>query len=356
MRLMVALVRGGLAALVCAGLLVVAGGAPTAAAGHVLVATHGTTVCTITDHRLIGLSGLIVTKDGFIAISDSNPDKSAIRIWYIDKHCKLIKSVGYPTSAYDPEDAAIGRDGSLYVADIGDNDHTRTRIAIWKLAAGHSTPKLYRYSYPDGAHDAEAILLAADDTPIFVTKDPLTAEIYVPTAPADPSGKPVRLKKVGSFTLTPTDTSSGVGILGGFVVTGGANSPDRRRVALRSYSDAYEWDVPDGDVVKAITTTKPRITPLPDEPQGESIAYGLDGRDFYTVSDQEVTPVKTPILRYTPVRPAVPSPTRSVRASTTVASSTPNRRSGLFIGATVLGLVLIGAGGWGAMRSRRRRI
>ena len=52
--------------------------------------------------------------------------------------------------------------------------------------------------------------------------------------------------------------------------------PDR--VALRTYTAAYEWDVPDGDVVKAITTATPRITPLPDEPQGESIAYTADGR------------------------------------------------------------------------------
>ena len=35
--------------------------------------------------------------------------------------------------------------------------------------------------------------------------------------------------------------------------------------------------MPDGDVVKAITTTTPRVTPLPDEAQGESIAYTADG-------------------------------------------------------------------------------
>ena len=262
------------------------------------VAAGATTVCTITDDRLVGLSGLVVTADGFISESDSNFDKSRIRIWYLDKHCKLLRSVRYPTSALDPEDAAMGRDGTLYIADIGDNDRSRRSIAVWTLRPGRSTPKIFRYVYPDGPHDAEAILLAADDSPIFVTKDPATAGIYVPTKPADPAGDPVALKRVGSFTLTPTDTDSGVGVLGGFVVTGGANSADRRKVALRSYNDAYEWRVPDGDVVKAITSTRPTITPLPGEAQGESIAYAPDGKSFYTVSDDESTPMRDPILRY----------------------------------------------------------
>ncbi len=57
------------------------------------------------------------------------------------------------------------------------------------------------------------------------------------------------------------------------MITGAAVSPDRSRVVLRTYAEAYEWDVTDGDVVKAITSGVPRVTPLPDEPQGEAIAY-----------------------------------------------------------------------------------
>ncbi|HEY1487874.1 MAG TPA: hypothetical protein VGF84_17340, partial [Micromonosporaceae bacterium] len=114
------------------------------------------TVCTITDHRVIGLSGLIVTAGGFVAISDSNPDKSAIRIWFFDRACHVTRSISYPTSAYDPEDMALGRDGTIYVADIGDNHRARATIAVWRIAPGSSTPHIYRYAYPDHAHDAEA--------------------------------------------------------------------------------------------------------------------------------------------------------------------------------------------------------
>ena len=45
---------------------------------------------------------------------------------------------------------------------------------------------------------------------------------------------------------------------------------------------------------RAITTTRPAITPLPDEAQGESIAYAPDGKSFYTVSDAESTPLRDP--------------------------------------------------------------
>jgi len=39
-------------------------------------------------------------------------------------------------------------------------------------------------------------------------------------------------------------------------------------------------------VVKAITTLRPRLTALPDEPQGEALAYTTDGTALLTVSDE----------------------------------------------------------------------
>jgi hypothetical protein len=329
-------------------LLILLGAAPAAAASR--------GVCTIDDPRVIGVSGLIATRSGFIAISDSNFDKSKIRIWYLSPSCRALSSIGYPTPAYDPEDAAIGRDGTLYVADIGDNGLHRSTIAIWSLRPGHRIPTITRYAYPDGPHDAEALLLAADDTPIIVTKDPIRAGVYVPAGPG-------RLEKVGTFTLTPTATPTGVGPLGGFVITGGANSADRTRVALRSYNDAYEWAVPDGDVVKAITMTTPLITPLPNEPQGESIAYTPDGTGFYTVSDQEVAPIRTVIRRYASALDTVPSPVPSSPSGRPVPRSgaaAPAVRTaggaahGPGVPLAVGGLVLVAGCVWIVVRRRSR--
>jgi hypothetical protein len=106
------------------------------------------------------------------------------------------------------------------------------------------------------------------------------------------------MRLVGEFT-PPAD----LGFLGSFV-TGAAVSPDRTRVALRTYTVAFEWDIAAGaDMVTTITTVVPRQTPL-DDPQGEAIAYTLDGAAFLTVSD-EAGP--TALRRYEPASRPTPA-------------------------------------------------
>jgi hypothetical protein len=108
-------------------------------------------------------------------------------------------------------------------------------------------------------------------------------------------------------------------------------------------------------VVKAITTGTPRSTPLPNEPQGESIAYSRDGASLLTVSDQEGP---TQLLRYQPAEPR-PS-TRSTAADTTEARNIRGPGENLSLdqvlyltGAVgVLGLILAAVG---VLRLRRSR-
>src|SRR5262249_6753932 len=136
---------------------------------------------------------------------------------------------------------------------------------------------IYRLTYPGANehHDAEALLLDGDDNPIIITKDGTTANIFTPTKALVPDSQTgVPLKKVGFFKLSKTDTEGGplpAGI--GEAITGAAKSPDGKKVVLRSYTDAFEFTVgDDGDIVKAITSTDPVITRLPNEPQGEGIS------------------------------------------------------------------------------------
>jgi hypothetical protein len=323
-------------------------------------------VCTVDNLHVGELSGVVTTAGGYVSHNDSNFDPSAIRIFFLSPDCKLTKTISYPTAARDPEDIAQAPDGTLWVADIGDNftnppDARRKTIALWRLPPGGRTPQIYRLSYPDGPHDAEALVLAGDGTPVIVTKEPLSpASIYVPTGPLRPDtadGVPLRL--VGTFRPQQTNTPNPFGLPGEIMVTGGANSPDGKRVVLRTYADAYEWDVPDGDVVKAITTGTPRITPLPNEPQGEGIAYTRDGRFYVTVSDQPMGQ-PTKILRYP--APVVASPTplsADGPTSSTVAGRwwdrlTSPRGLAIATGVVALGLLLFLAGLAGVHRSRRR--
>ncbi len=59
-------------------------------------------------------------------------------------------------------------------------------------------------------------------------------------------------------------------------MTGAAATADGRVVALRTYTDAWLFPVPKGDLAAALAT-EPTQVPLPDEPQGEAVAFEADG-------------------------------------------------------------------------------
>jgi hypothetical protein len=319
-----------------------------------------TDVCVISDPRAMELSGLVATSTGYVTVNDSNFDPAKIRIFFLDRNCKVTRTIGYPTVARDPEDVAVGPDGTLWVADIGDNvtnDTRRTTIALWRVPTDGGPPVINRLTYPDGPHDAEALLISGNGRPVLVTKEVSgVSSIYSTTGNLQPNiASGVPLTKVGEFTPVITGVVNPFGLIGERLVTGGANSPDHQRVALRTYAAAYEWDVPDGDVVKAITMTTPRYTALPDEVQGESIAYTTDGTAFLTVSDRTDGPVT--IRRVTPgTTPAAsptPGPTPTAAAAAPARSPWASVPLWLTIGVAAVGLVLAIVGILGVRRSRR---
>jgi hypothetical protein len=321
-------------------------------------------VCQVRDDRLTELSGLAATGSGYVVVNDGSDLAGHRKIFYLNARCAVVRTVSYPSRPRDTEDLGIARDGTLWVADIGDNDAERGTVALWRLAPGANTPVLYRLSYPDGAHDAEALLLAPSGTPVIVTKSVGAGGVYVPTGPLT-AGRTTPLRRVGDVALPVTTTSNPFSFGGRLLITGGAVSPDGRFAVLRTYADAFEFAVSGGDVVAAVTTGRARPVAMPDEPQGESVAYSADGTALLTVSEGS-DPV---ILRYPlPGRPAVTSPpaTRASRgpSSSTSPSTSESARvaaaghkgvlsfgpvvTGAILVAGALVLILIGA-------SRRRR-
>ncbi|MEU4626808.1 hypothetical protein AB0G04_43360 [Actinoplanes sp. NPDC023801] len=333
------------------------------------------TSCRVTDDRLVEISGLAVHGNGYVVVNDGADEDSGRRIFFLDRRCKVTRALKYPSRPQDTEDLARGTDGTLWVGDIGDNDGERDSIGVWRLAPGARTPQLFRMSYPDGAHDAEALLVAGDGTPIVITKDPFTAGVYVPDGPLNPKST-TRLRRAGAFGIPVTGTANPFGFRGRLVVTGAATSPDGRRLAIRTYADAFEIDVAApgtaAGVVEAISAGSPRRIELPDEPQGESIAYTTDGTALLTVS--EVTGQAggdgVPLLRY-PI-PGAPQPSPSAAPATTsaapaatsaappdpAAAAAPAGRSGNRIpaGAIAAGLALaLAATAIAVVTARRRR-
>lgn len=329
-------------------------------------ATPGTEVCTV-DDRLSAIVGLVATDDGYAVAVRSNDAGLNLKVYPLTDTCKLTGTTvpysGNPRGGpIDPEDLALSKDGKDYwVADTGDDlaKPARDHVAVWKLPVDGDQGTIYRFTYPDGPHDAEALLLSGDGTPILVTRELSgPAGIYVPSAPLDPSGKEVPLKKAGEFMPQKTDTPNILGAGGQLSVTGGAVSPDGTRAVLRTVSDAYQWKVPDGDVVKAITTGTPTITPLGDDGVGRAIAYTPDGKSFLTVPDVSSSS-EAKILKY---QPAVAPPPGSHHDTSTgqddgkswLATISLRQLTLMVVGVGALGLVLVIAGLLGMRYGRRR--
>jgi hypothetical protein len=229
--------------------------------------------CGVDDPRLVELSGLTVVGDAVWAMADGGRRVELLRL--DPDTCAVIGRRSADVDPYDPEDLAVAADGSLWVGDIGDNDRRRATVAL--IVVPPTGPaQLHRLTYPDGPHDAEALLVDARGVPTVVTKDVAAAGVYRP-AGALAGDAPVPLVHLTDLVLPSSDTVGGsIGGLGSRTVTGGAVSADGRVVALRTYTDAWLYAAPDGDVAAALRRTPVRV-PLPGEPQGEAVAFLPDG-------------------------------------------------------------------------------
>ena len=356
--------------------LVMLGAVPASAApapAATAKAAAGKKVCKITDPALPELSGLVATKNGFLAVNDSSELSSQRRIFFLNDSCDVTRRVDFPTRPRDTEDMVLSPDGKkVWIADIGDNGvranppTNRDAISLWEMPVdGSKAPKIHRLAYPDGdAHDAEALLLNGDGTPIIVTKEISgSAKFYVPAAALKTNNETgVPLKKAGEIELPRTDTAgTAFARLAQGIVTGAAIAPGGGKVVLRTYLDAFEWDVTNGDVLAALKA-KPRVTGLPNEPFGEAITYSSDGKLFYTVSDmgaEEDKDVANYILSYTPSTKVVLANADAKAEDKSSGSSWYSDLSLTDItylvgGVGVLGAILVGAGIFGIIRSRKK--
>jgi hypothetical protein len=206
-----------------------------------------------------------------------NDGGDRLTLYVLDTACRVVGVRTAAVDPYDPEDLAIAADGTVWLADTGDNALQRSTVALLALRRDGSTA-VYRLTYPDGPHDAEALLLPPDGTPYVVTKEVLgNSGVYRPTRRLVAGGT-VPMAEVASLRLALTGTSGGpVGRAGQLLVTGGAVSADGRLLALRTYTDAYVWRLTGSDVPRALAARPERVA-LPPAPQGEAISFAGDGR------------------------------------------------------------------------------
>jgi hypothetical protein len=165
----------------------------------------------------------------------------------------------------------------IYVADIGDNDAARSRITIYRLPEPESVSgsamvaDVFHATYPDGAHDAEALLVSGDGRLHIVTKGE-TGPVAIYRFPmALQSGASVRLERVGAAASTKSNADSRV--------TDGAVSPNGQWVVLRTNSGLSFYRASDLLAGQWRAARRVDLTSLK-EPQGEGVALGADNTVF----------------------------------------------------------------------------
>jgi hypothetical protein len=306
--------------------------------------------CTVTDDRLSELSGMVVVDGAVLAMSDGG---RSVQIHRLDDSCAITDTRTADVDPFDAEDLALGPDGELWVADTGDNGMSRETVAVIVLPE-RGPARLHRLTYPDGPHDAEALLVDADGVPFVVTKEAgRPAGVYRPAGPPRGTG-PTPMERVAQVSLPASDTEGGpVGAVGTRTVTGAGVSADGTVVAVRTYTDAWLFPVPDGDLAAALAGEPARV-PLPAEPQGEAVAFEADGT---LLSASETRGGEPGELRTVPGAVALAaqpfsSPTAPA-ATTPAAEPAPEWLPGLIGGGVAVGLLVLLAAAL-SLRARRR--
>lgn len=280
-----------------------------------------TVAFSFTDPRISESSGLVSSSTTPGIVFTHNDSGDLARFFAVDATGRTVATYLLPgVQARDWEDLARGPDeqgrSSLWLGDIGDNNALRDNgLLVHRVAepvvgdraqVTTETPASFRLRYPDGPGDAEALLVHPRTGRLYLVTKPLAgpAQVYAAPAVLDPAG-PNLLERVGEVRPQRTGTPGGPGI-GSFaqlLVTAGDIAPDGSRVALRTYTDVYEWPVV-GDDVAAALRGEPTVTPLPATRQGEGLAYSADGRSILTSTEG----VGSPVHRLTAVA-ARPGPT-----------------------------------------------
>lgn len=200
--------------------------------------------------------------------------------------------------ATDWEDMAVGpgpvADQSyLYLGDIGDNSAVRSSIKVYRVAepvvsstqtpvteilGGVETIELQYPEYPNGARDAETLMV-----------DPLTNDIYIVSKRESQS----RLYRAAYPQSTAEiNTLEYLTQLPWGWTTGGDISPDGNKILVRGYGNAMLWSrPPGGQLWDAFAQPGVSVPLVLTEPQGEAICFDPTGSGYYTTSERLHQPI-----------------------------------------------------------------
>ena len=261
-------------------------------------------------------SGVVASRNNDGVLWTHNDAGDSPRIFAIDLQGRHLGTYQLPGAKHvDYEDLAIGpgpvpNAQYLFVGDIGDNKSNRPSIQVYRIPE----PAVYlrqslnpvsrsfkglesiTLNYPDGAHNAETLLVDPLTGDLFVvTKQPGLAGIYQATKIQLESGSSIILSHVGQIPFN--------------VASGGDISPTGREIVIRQEDFARLWTRTNQQSIPDALLSTPTIIPVvgrPAEPNGEAIGFDRLGSGYFTLSDSASTQPLYYFSRVSPFEVRVP--------------------------------------------------
>ena len=180
----------------------------------------------------------------------------------------------------------------MYIGDIGDNRAQHDLKYIYRVpeptVTADQTPveitltnvETITLRYPDGARDAETLLIDPMSKDLYViSKRETKVRVYRASYPQSTTA-PITLEHVATLAINEQDSRSAW-------LTGGDISPSGREILLKSYIGIYYWSRIPGQPVHEALMAEPILLPYIPEPQGEAVCWKADGGGYYTVSEEQ---------------------------------------------------------------------
>jgi hypothetical protein len=250
-------------------------------------------VGTLNDKRLNEISGIAESrkKPGFFWMHNDSGDSS--RFFLVSKNGSVQRTVSFNDFLFDCEDIASGIGAKpgryVYLGDIGDNFFFRSSIHIYVfnedslLMGNEANIKINNYRkislrYPDGAHDAETLIVDPIDSTLYViTKSGANADIY---------GIPLK-----RLFKSSTATMKKFGTIGLKKFTAGDISIDGKEIFLRRLDAIYYWKRQGQEDLATVLKGTPIKIKYKKEWQGEALCAAVDTSGFYTTSEGRNQPI-----------------------------------------------------------------
>lgn len=285
-------------------------------------------VSSLADPRINESSGLVVSREDDDLVYTINDSGGAPIIYAIRTSTgATVATTTVDADFVDTEALSIDDDGTLWIADTGDNRSERTDAALYSLpeSGGRNQTgvraKRYPITYPGGPLDVEALVVQPGTGKKFL----ISKGLFGGTVFELPD--PLVENSPNEAVALPGDIPG--------LVTDAAFTTDGQYVVARDYSEAYVLDAQTWQIVSK--------EGLPEVEQGETLAMEPSGDSYLVGTEGTRSPLyRIPFTTPDPDDEATPTPSATPSAGASAAAS-PGGFAGAtwFWSALVVGLLAV---------------